>query len=159
TMPHLPIFVYGTLLPGQPNAHLWQQPGATTQPAALPNARLYSMGYYPMLVETDDDALVHGALISLPRAAHAATLARLDALEGYDPDAPDAPGYRRVERRVRLANGRFTPAWLYAGQPDLVAGQPPIPDGDWLAYAAAHAAELAAWWAAVESVAGRHGNG
>jgi gamma-glutamylcyclotransferase (GGCT)/AIG2-like uncharacterized protein YtfP len=53
---YLPFFVYGTLLPGQPNYPLWAAAIRSEQPATLPNGRLYDMaqlglGHYPLLVE------------------------------------------------------------------------------------------------------------
>ncbi len=46
----LPFFVYGTLLPGQPNDELWADSIIKIEAAFLDNSHIYDMGYYPMLV-------------------------------------------------------------------------------------------------------------
>ena len=46
----LPFFVYGTLLPGQPNDDLWGDGIAQVETAVLDDSHIYDMGYYPMLV-------------------------------------------------------------------------------------------------------------
>ncbi|MCB9418866.1 MAG: gamma-glutamylcyclotransferase [Ardenticatenaceae bacterium] len=129
----LPIFVYGTLLPGQPNAFLWQGLETGVENAQLRNGRLYNMGGYPMLVETGVDS-VQGQIITIAVDFYEVVLARMDFLEGYDPLRPEAARYRRVVREVTLANGRSTTAWVYVGQMAFVNGRVPIPDGNWTAY-------------------------
>ena len=54
----LPFFVYGTLLPGQPNAHLWGDGIVAQQNATLANGRLYDLGAFPMLVEEGEEKVV-----------------------------------------------------------------------------------------------------
>lgn len=58
----LPFFVYGTLIPGQPNDHLWQGAIGSLEAAVFDNGRLYDMGFYPMLVE-GRAGMVKGKLI------------------------------------------------------------------------------------------------
>lgn len=132
----LPFFVYGTLLPGQPNAFLWEGAVIDQETAVFPNASLYDMGSYPMLIE-EGGAPVYGLVNHVAEAEYDAVLARLDWLEDYDPAQPDLPGYRRVAREVQMENGRSLRVWVYAGQPAAVRGLKSIPGGDWAAYIAA----------------------
>ncbi len=138
-----PFFVYGTLLPGQPNAFLWQGTVTEQQPATLAGCALYDRGSYPMLVETGDEC-VHGMLLHIAEAEYEAVVARLDDLEGCTPDQSEDFGYSRVIRTVQIenaspehdGNGRFLSAWVYIGQEATVCGLPSIPGGDWVSYAA-----------------------
>jgi gamma-glutamylcyclotransferase (GGCT)/AIG2-like uncharacterized protein YtfP len=160
---HLPIFVYGTLLPGQPNAYLWGDGVAEITTAWFENGRLYDCGYYPMLVEETAALPVKGQLVTPYPDRYQAVLARIDALEGYGPDEPEAATYRRVRRQVRLGQrpGPEQPlawAWVYVGQPAFVTDLPPIHSGDWVAYAVARHRQMSDWWRTIRTVAGRHGS-
>lgn len=150
-----PFFVYGTLLPGQPNAYLWQKEGWVIGEAVFENGRLHNMGHYPMLVKATG-MQVRGVVLAVNPAAYTAVLARLDALEGYDPENASACAYRRVLVDVVLANGRTLAAWVYMGGEQFTAGKPVIEDGDWAAHAAKNKTVLDAWWQDVDSVAGLH---
>lgn len=151
----LPFFVYGTLLPGQPNHHLLAHGVTYSEPATLQNGRLYDLGHYPMLVE-EDGAAVHGRLIAVKPAAYTTILARLDMLEGYNPKRPSQSAYRRRRRIVQLANGGARSAWVYIGQRRYVAGAPPVLSGDWSTYISHKMAQLQDWWATIDTVAGLH---
>lgn len=131
--PPRPFFVYGTLLPGQPNAFLWQGLESRVERAWFENGRLHDLGGYPMLVEAGSEP-VAGQIIIAASDFYEIVMARLDFLEGYDPLRPELAGYRRVVRKVMLENGRSTPAWVYVGQIELVNGRAAIPNGDWAAY-------------------------
>lgn len=130
-----PLFVYGTLLPGQPNAVLWRGWATAVTPAAFRNGRLYNMGGYPMLIEAGSSP-VHGQLLTISANFYEIVLARLDFLEGYDPTRPNASGYRRVVRDIWLGNGRSRSAWVYLGQSSLVQNRPLIPQNSWSDYTA-----------------------
>jgi gamma-glutamylcyclotransferase (GGCT)/AIG2-like uncharacterized protein YtfP len=147
----LPFFVYGTLLPGQPNAHLWAEAVVAQEAGRMENGRLYDLGSFPILVE-EGDSPVQGVVLYLAPAAYATTLAQLDELEGFDPAQPDAPGYRRVKREVEVGNGRWQTAWVYVGQGLRLNGQEPIPNGDWLKYTQAKMAQIDAWWQETTSI-------
>lgn len=148
-----PFFVYGTLLPGQPNAYLWQGTVTDQQPSTLAGSALYDMGSYPMLVETGDEC-VHGIVLHIAEAAYAAVLARLDELEGCTPDQPEDFGYSRVVREVQGENGRSLSAWVYIGQEATVRGLSAIPGGDWAAYVASTFQDIDQW---LQDVAAKHG--
>jgi gamma-glutamylcyclotransferase (GGCT)/AIG2-like uncharacterized protein YtfP len=122
---HLPFFAYGTLLPGEPNFALWREAIVAVIPATLPGALLFDLGHFPMLVAS---ALgeVTGLVVFLERESYAGLVAMLDQVEGIGPGAPAPVGYRRERRIVRLANGQPHVAWVYAGDPDWVAGCVPL---------------------------------
>ena len=144
-----PFFVYGTLLPGQPNAFLWADVVVAQERAVLKNGRLYDLGHYPMLIEEGE-----AAVLTVKDEAYADIMARLDHLEGYDPAQHDDCAYRRVAREVWLADGRSLTAWVYIGQLRYVAGVAPLEEGDWVAYAAAVKKQSSAWWAEIKTVSG-----
>jgi gamma-glutamylcyclotransferase (GGCT)/AIG2-like uncharacterized protein YtfP len=99
-------------------------------PATIPG-RLYSLGLYPGLVETDDpQSLVHGELYALN--APAVALRWLDAYEGIVRGNPAQSPYERVERAVRLASGETLTAWVYLYRRSGRAC-PEVPDGRWIA--------------------------
>jgi gamma-glutamylcyclotransferase (GGCT)/AIG2-like uncharacterized protein YtfP len=147
----LPFFVYGTLLPGQPNAVLWGEAIEAQEKARLTGGCLYDMGSYPMLIE-EGNTSVFGIVNVVSEAAYESVLARMDRLEGYDPKQPDETWYRRVAREVVLANGRSLKAWVYVGHPTAVRGMKPIPGGDWAAYTAQTFQDVEQWWQDVASV-------
>lgn len=130
-----PFFVYGTLLPGQPNAYLWQGTAVLQQAAVLPNGRLYSLGHYPMLVEEPGEE-VHGVVIDIEPTAYGRVLRLLDDLEGYTPGLPENSYYQRACRDVTLADGRTLRAWVYVGHAQLVYNRPLVPGGNWAAHVA-----------------------
>jgi gamma-glutamylcyclotransferase (GGCT)/AIG2-like uncharacterized protein YtfP len=129
----LPFFVYGTLLPGQSNFHVWQGAAARWEPAVFPNGRLYDLGAFPMLLEEGRNA-ARGMVIFVDAARYDQTLVALDQLEGYDPVAPERSFYLREPRTVYLAHGEPVTAWVYLGRPVWTAGRQPIPHDNWLDY-------------------------
>ena len=151
----LPFFVYGTLLPDQPNFHLWEADIEAIKPATFLGGRLHDMGYYPMLVTAVGEA-VQGMVVTVTASQYDAVLQRLDALEGYDPNQPDNSAYRRRKVEVVVANGRSQQAWVYLGQAQLVQGKPVVSDGDWEKYSAENQSSLQKWWDAISSVDGLH---
>lgn len=140
----LPLFVYGTLLPGQPNAQLLAGAVVRSQPATFNGGRLFDMGAYPMLIEQDASPVV-GRLLHLKRPLYHETVARLDALEGYDPTAPDTSRYRRLQRTV-LVDGVAISCWLYLGSAEHTQGANLIPSGDWAAHSAGKLGDMNQWW-------------
>jgi len=155
----LPFFVYGTLLPRQPNAYLWGDSVVNLGDAALAGCNLYDMGAYPMLVEEGVGEVV-GMVNTVAEADYEAVMARLDRLEGYDPMQPDQIRYRRVVREVQVINAssehgqssRSLKVWVYIGHPTAVADLKPIPGGDWAAYSAKTFQDIDQWWRDVASV-------
>ncbi|MFD8798145.1 gamma-glutamylcyclotransferase family protein [Streptomyces atroolivaceus] len=155
----LPFFVYGTLLPGEPNHDRFLR-GRTREerPAVLPGALLYEGPGYPYAIE--GHGTVHGALITAAPGAYADLLRLLDDLEQYL--GPEHPRnlYERVARRVGPVPEQHAPgdgtavsgpaasgsgpsgsagpvrAWVYlaatAVARSLRTGGTPVPGGDWL---------------------------
>ncbi|WP_443034297.1 gamma-glutamylcyclotransferase family protein [Streptomyces sp. BE147] len=152
TAAELPFFVYGTLLPGEPNHDLFLR-GRTTgeRPAVLPGALLYDGPGYPYAVE--GHGAVHGTLIMAVPGVYGELLGLLDHLEEYL--GPDHPRnlYERVIRTVEFpvagdpgagAGGAEAPvagerpvrAWVYlaaaAVTRSLRTSGILIPDGRWI---------------------------
>lgn len=140
----LPFFVYGTLLPGQPNFGYWLNGIRSQQPAILPGARLYDQVFYPILNE-EPGGMVRGLVITVETTIYPVVLNNLDFLEGYDPHQPEKAEYRRERRVVELLNGRPVVAWVYIGQPDRIRGLPPV-GCDWKRYAQDKQGEIESWW-------------
>jgi gamma-glutamylcyclotransferase (GGCT)/AIG2-like uncharacterized protein YtfP len=129
------VFVYGTLMPGERNAHVARQGGPfTAQPATLPGHRLLHLHPegYPAVIPGAPADTVRGMALTYAPHAWAAALVFLDALEGVR-DTP--PLYTRD--RVTLHTGAgLLPAWVYVyARADRLArpGATPVPGGDWLA--------------------------
>lgn len=106
------LFVYGTLAPGRPNAHVLADLTGTWEPASV-RGTLLQHGWgadlgYPGLVPDEDGADITGLLFTSPHLA--AHWERLDAFEGE--------GYERVSGQVTLLGGgptgRTTRAYVYA---------------------------------------------
>lgn len=151
----IPFFVYGTLIPGQPNDHLWGDGIRGVETAVFTHGMLFDLGYYPMLVE-GGVGTVQGKLISVANGFYEEILNRLDYLEGYDPEQPDASDYRRVRREVNSQNGHTVFSWVYVGRLDLAEGFELIPGGDWLTHAASLRGLMDQWWETIHTVSGRH---
>ncbi|MET8399433.1 gamma-glutamylcyclotransferase family protein [Streptomyces sp900116325] len=140
TDPELPFFVYGTLLPGEPNHDLFLRDRAIAeQPALLPGALLYEGPGYPYAIE--GHGAVRGTLVTAAPAVYGELLVLFDRLEEYAGPGHPRNLYERVAREVRLP-GAVPPAsgtaraWVYlAAAPvtrTLRTGGIPIPGGDWL---------------------------
>jgi gamma-glutamylcyclotransferase (GGCT)/AIG2-like uncharacterized protein YtfP len=128
----LPFFVYGTLLPGQPLFPLWRETITALRPAELPYARLFDLGYYPMVVDSLA-GVVRGLVVELEPDSYTSIAAILDEAEGVAPGQFGAPFYQRRRRVARLSGGQSVVAWVYIGDPVLVVGLEPI-GLDWIAY-------------------------
>lgn len=149
-MNYLPFFVYGTLLPGQPNFMLWGQTIVTLEPARLVGAALYDLDWYPMLVDRPGSD-VEGLLISVQPQFYMRVLARLDFLEGYEPAYPADSDYRRERRVITLAGGNPVVGWVYVGQLGLVTGRPLI-QTNWALHLNHNRRQVGEWWQGVRTV-------
>jgi gamma-glutamylcyclotransferase (GGCT)/AIG2-like uncharacterized protein YtfP len=133
----LPVFVYGTLRHGQLNYHLLDGKTVSKLPASIADAALYALPEYPML--TDGTSVVRGELMTLDPHQYRSILSSLDSLEGYVPGNPiDQNTYNRLERTAQLENGSPVRAWVYLGNPVLMAEYcqkfPLVVHGDWCRY-------------------------
>lgn len=102
------LFVYGTLAPGRPNAHVMDGMVGTWEPATargelLPDGWGAAAGY-PAIVLEDDGPQVPGYVFS--SADLPAHWDRLDEFEGE--------GYDRVLTTVHLHSGADVRAYVYA---------------------------------------------
>jgi len=117
----VPLFVYGTLMAGEPAHPMFAAAVERSAPARLPGAVLHDLGAYPAAVAGMGD--VHGEVHWLDGAAFDAIIARLDAYEGEE--------YRRVRCPVWLDGGAPVDAWVYLADPAVMAVYPVIADGRW----------------------------
>lgn len=131
----LPVFVYGTLRPGQPN---WKRllSGRTERVVAgrLSGAVLLDCGHYPAAVERPGPGLVVGEVVWMKPVAWPMVLSALDDLEGYSAGDPDRL-YDRVVRPVETADGPVD-CWVYVAGRRIAGGLPAVTGGDWIAYCA-----------------------
>lgn len=116
-----PVFVYGTLLAGECRAGvlagLDRTPGRT-------RGSLVNCGSYPGMVP--GDGWVQGELVALRDAA---TVTRLDRIEGFPGFGRQGGLYRRVLVPVEVQPSRVERAWTYLLEEP--GGFPPIPGGSW----------------------------
>jgi gamma-glutamylcyclotransferase (GGCT)/AIG2-like uncharacterized protein YtfP len=102
------LFVYGSLAPGRPNAHVLADVPGRWEPATVAGT-LHGQGWgaamgFPGIVLGAGSGEVEGLVFSSEQLP--AHWARLDAFEGE--------GYDRVATRARLAGGAEVDAWIYA---------------------------------------------
>jgi gamma-glutamylcyclotransferase (GGCT)/AIG2-like uncharacterized protein YtfP len=128
------LFVYGTLMStarsalGRVMRKRLQREARLLGPAST-QGRLYDLGRYPALVDSEDPAdLVHGEVFTLREPSK--SFAWLDRYEGIVPGNHGHNEYQRVERPVRLADGQEISAWVYLYRKS-VGGAPHIAAGRW----------------------------
>jgi gamma-glutamylaminecyclotransferase len=120
------VFVYGSLMSGFHNHRLLQGPGAefvradrTAETACV----MHDLGAYPAVVLAAGPG--RAPVVGEVYEVDAATLARLDRLEGYP---------RLYDRKeVRLEGGGF--AWMYVMR-EAPSGSPAVAGNDWWAHRA-----------------------
>ncbi len=124
----LPLFVYGTLMTGQPAFPLLAGAVVRSALASLRGLALYNVGRYPLAAPAAPESQIAGELHWLRAADYPARLARLDAYEG--------PEYQRVCYWADCPTVAADPiqAWVFIGQVDYAARLQPIPQGDWRAW-------------------------
>ena len=121
------LFVYGTLMRGLHNQPFLD--GCTYLGPARARGRLVDLGPYPGLVR-DRERWVSGEWYRIPVDLVEATLARLDALEGYTGRAQD-PNNLYVRGRVELEHFggvRHATTYFWAGE---VRADPVIASSSW----------------------------
>lgn len=112
------VFVYGTLLQGL-ERHTALGDSVFVGPAIMGGAKLYDLGTYPGVVQGEGE--VTGELYRVNQA----TLAKLDAIEGYKSEAPQASLYIRSQHQVRLfATGESVQAQVYIFNGSLQEAKP-----------------------------------
>lgn len=134
TVPVTTVFVYGTLMPGERNAHIAAHGGTfRARPAALPGHRLLHLWpeAYPAVIPGSGAETVRGFALTYAPADWPLALPFLDELEGVD-ETP--PLYTREAVTLTLEGGEKVTAWvyLYAVAERLTRpGVIPVPGGDW----------------------------
>jgi len=113
TKEKLPVFVYGTLRPGEKNYPYYLAGRTRKELAATAEGRLYFVadGGYPYV--EPGPGMVTGDLIHLDPQHYDQTLRAIDALEEYDPADELHSVYLRRRTTVILADGGCTAAWIY----------------------------------------------
>ena len=133
-VPLLPVFVYGTLLPGERNVQVAARGGPfTARPATLAGFRLFDLrpDGYPGIVPGEAGDLVHGAALTYAPADWDRALTLLDELEGV---AETPPLYTRQRVRLTLEGGEEVEGWTYVYALSERLGQVGatlLPGGDW----------------------------
>jgi gamma-glutamylcyclotransferase (GGCT)/AIG2-like uncharacterized protein YtfP len=123
--PTWPTFVYGTLLPDEPNSGLWEGRAVPGPVATVEGFRLVTRGYFPYAIP-DADAVTTGVLLRPVAGAALQLQADLDRLEGVP---------THYVRRHVIADeaGVAVPCWLYvSAEPDFHGAYPAVPGNDWL---------------------------
>ena len=133
-----PVFVYGTLRPGQRN---WERllAGATQRVVSgrLARVELVDCGQYPAAVERAGVAGAVGEVVWIRPDVWRSVLAALDHLEGYDPVDSERL-FDRVVRPVETADGPVD-CWVYlAGRMLARSARPVVGDGDWVTHRPRH---------------------
>lgn len=141
----LPFFVYGTLLPAQPNFYLWEDTILEIVPALFPNGRLYDFGTFPMLLPGNGQ-IVYGRVVTIQPERYHQIIHRLDELESYQPNQPETSIYLRQTHLVQTPTGHTITAWVYVGKESYPAGIPLIPSGDWVQHITNRQTEIKQWW-------------
>ena len=134
TAPLTSVFVYGTLMPGERNAHVAQRGGQfTARPARLSGFKLFDLHpeNYPGITSGIPTQGVQGHVLTYGAADWEHALTFLDALEGLH-DTP--PLYTREKVQVEFEDGQRAGAWVYVyARPERLQfpGVHFIEDGDW----------------------------
>lgn len=129
----LPLFVYGTFRREQQNYMLLRGHTLSEEPAFVQGMSLYSLRAYPFGVWGSHRVI--GELMIINPRIYYSLLAKLDRVEGHDPQA-ESWIFRREQCLVTTEHQDGVRAWVYIGNADYVAMQPHIfvPHGDWTRY-------------------------
>ena len=147
----LPIFVYGTLMIGQPNDYIWQETVHSFEVAFITDYCLYDFGYFPMMLEKPGRKVV-GQLVRLEKDRFSQIIQNLDFLEGFDPDHPQESDFRRVQLQASSPTGGKIVAWTYLGNETRVQKLPVVRCGDWAKHVAERDEFIADLWQEISTV-------
>lgn len=109
----LPVFVYGTLRPGEKNYSRFLAGRTADEVTATAAGELFfvAAGGYPYVVP--GPGRVKGKLVHLDPSRYEQTLREIDTLEEYDPGDEAHSLYLRRSTTVTLTGGGRTAAWIY----------------------------------------------
>ena len=153
-MNRLPFFVYGTLIPDQPNYYLWKDSIVSTKDGLIKNYQLFDMGHYPMIVESEGKK-VHGILMHVKNEDYTKVTKIIDNLEGYNPENHGSSAYNREMRDIELEDGKIEKAWIYIGSKEYVNEENKVKDGNWVKHISKKEGSKD-WWKDTDTVAGLH---
>ena len=153
-MERLPFFVYGTLIPDQPNYYLWKDSIVDTKKGLISNYQLFDMGHYPMIVESTGNN-VHGMLIYIKNEDYGKITKIIDNLEGYDPENHGNSAYNREIRDIGLESGEFEKAWIYIGSDEYIKKENAVEGGNWVKHISGKKGNQD-WWENINTVEGLH---
>tara|TARA_Y100000588_G_scaffold152659_1_gene166798 strand:- start:1474 stop:1941 length:468 start_codon:yes stop_codon:yes gene_type:complete len=153
-MDELPFFVYGTLLPEQPNYYLWKDSIEKMIPARIKDCQLFDMGHYPMLVQ-NEGKYVEGMLMYINSDDFGSVIKRIDNLEGYSPENHGNSAYNREMLDIEFNNGKVEKAWVYLGSIEFISNEKIVESGKWVNHIS-EKKENMDWWKDTPTVAGLH---
>ncbi len=153
-MERLPFFVYGTLIPDQPNYYLWKDSITNTKEGIIKNYLLFDMGHYPMIVKSEGNK-VNGMLLYVKTEDYERITKIIDNLEGYNPENHGSSAYNREMRDIELKNGELEKAWIYIGSKEYVKEENSVKDGNWIKHISKKEGNKN-WWKEVNTVEGLH---
>ena len=153
-MEQLPFFVYGTLIPDQPNYYLWKDSIADTKNGLIRNYQLFDMGHYPMIIKSEGNN-VNGMLMYIKTEDYDKITKIIDNLEGYNPEKHGSSAYNREIRDIELENGELEKAWIYIGSKEYIKKENAVKDGNWVKHVS-EKEEDNDWWKDVDTVADLH---
>jgi len=153
-MERLPFFVYGTLIPGQPNYYLWKDSIVTTKKGLIKNYQLFDMGHYPMITESNGKN-VSGMLMYIKTEDYDQMTKIIDNLEGYNPEKHGSSAYNREIREIELEDGKLEKAWIYIGSEKYIKKENAVKDGNWVKHVSEKEGNQD-WWKDTDTVAGLH---
>lgn len=140
----MPVFVYGTLRPGEGN-YSWALNGRTIneQDGFLAGTSMYSNGGFPYVIEHTEGKGVTGTLVDIDPDVLNSVMSDLDSLEGtnYGDEVPgvgkinDRNHYNRVARLIEMKDGSMVKAWVYLPPAEdndgIMARHRYVTSGDW----------------------------
>tara|TARA_B100000470_G_scaffold216762_1_gene200355 strand:+ start:857 stop:1324 length:468 start_codon:yes stop_codon:yes gene_type:complete len=153
-MENLPFFVYGTLLPNQPNYYLWKESITDTKNGIIHNYQLFDMGHYPMITESNGNN-VEGMLMYIKSEDYNKITKVIDNLEGYNPEKHGDSAYNREIRDIELNNGELTKALIYIGSEEYIRKENAVKEGNWVKHMSGKKGNQD-WWKETDTVAGLH---
>ena len=153
-MEQLPFFVYGTLIPDQPNHYLWKDSIINTKKGLIKNYQLFDMGHYPMIIELEGNN-VDGIVIYIKTEDYDKITKIIDNLEGYNPERHGSSAYNREIRDIELGDGELVNAWIYIGSKEYVKKENAVKDGNWVKHISRKEGNKD-WWKDTDTVAGLH---
>ena len=153
-MKKLPFFVYGTLIPDQPNYYLWKDSITNTKKGIIRNYQLFDMGHYPMIVESKENN-VNGMLVYINNKDYDIITKVIDDLEGYNPEKHGNSAYNREIHYIELKNGDLEKAWVYIGNKKYINTENIVKEGDWVKHVSNKKGNQD-WWEQTDTVADLH---